>query len=46
MKCEICGKKFENSHSWKHHLTSQQYYDRYLKTEQDGLCKICKAPTV
>lgn len=46
MICKICGKDFEKGHSWKHHLTSQQYYDQYLKTEQDGICKICKMSTI
>lgn len=44
--CKICGKDFNQGHNWKHHLTSQQYYDLYLKTEQDGVCKVCKMPTI
>lgn len=44
--CKICGREFKPGHNWKHRLTSQQYYDQYLKTEQDGLCKVCKMPTI
>ena len=41
IKCKICGKEFKQGHNWKHHLTSQQYYDIYLKKENDGKCLIC-----
>ena len=51
IKCEICGREFNNlksviSHSAKHHkVTSKEYYDRYLKKEDEGKCKICGKPT-
>ena len=45
-KCLICGKDFENGHSWKHHkLTRKEYYDQYIKTEKDGICIVCGEPT-
>ena len=29
----------------KHDMTSQEYYDRFLKTEFEGICPICKNKT-
>lgn len=46
MKCEICGREFKKGHNWVHHMTTQQYYDKYIKTKEDGICKICKVPTI
>lgn len=45
MKCEICSKEFNRGHSWKHRMTSQEYYDEYLKTGQDGKCLVCGKST-
>lgn len=46
LKCKICGQecgpKGISSHlKRKHQLASKEYYDNYLKKEQEGLCKIC-----
>lgn len=49
MKCEICNKEFShlgNHLRYHHNITSQEYYDKYLKTtETEGLCNICGKPT-
>lgn len=44
--CKICGKEFEKGHNWKHHMTSKNYYDKYLKTDNDGKCIKCGKPTI
>lgn len=47
IQCKICNKEFNNyrglgSHLCKHNITSQEYYDKYLKIDNnDGICKIC-----
>jgi hypothetical protein len=50
MKCEICGKEFENYISLSRHLrihkiTSKEYYDRFLKKEDEGICLVCGKET-
>ena len=37
MICKICGKEFKASNhiKKKHNLTSKEYYDLYLKTENE-----------
>lgn len=48
MKCEICGKEYRNlsSHIWQSHsIYSQEYYDKYLKKEGEGICAVCGKPT-
>ena len=45
--CLICDKQFFNARGLVSHirqihkLTSNQYYDKYLKKEDDGICKCC-----
>lgn len=46
IECKICGKEFEKGHNWKHHLTSKEYYDTYLKKDFDGKCCICGKDTI
>jgi rubrerythrin len=49
--CQICnqiffGNAFINQHLFKiHHLTSQQYYDQFLKKENDDICLRCGEKT-
>jgi very-short-patch-repair endonuclease len=49
MECKICGSKCTSktigSHiRHYHHITSKEYYDHYLKTTGEGICK-CGKPT-
>ena len=51
IKCLICGKELKNklgmpSHlNHSHNISAKDYYDKYLKTDTDGICKICGKPT-
>ena len=51
IKCEICNKEVENytrlsSHiRYVHKIELKDYYDKYLKKEDDGKCKVCGKPT-
>ena len=50
IKCKICNKEFDTPKqlSWhvKHHnLTNKEYYDEYLKQENEGICETCGKPT-
>jgi len=48
MICKICNKEFNKSfgnHLKTHNITSQEYYDKYLKQEGDGICPICGKET-
>lgn len=47
MKCEICNYETESHQSFnshivhRHHINSKEYYDLYLKKENDGICLTC-----
>ena len=50
MKCEICGKECRgyslgnhivNSIDDLHNITLKVYYDKYLKTDNEGICESC-----
>lgn len=45
LKCKICGydcNKSIGAHvKRKHNITAKDYYDKYLKKENDGICVIC-----
>lgn len=44
MKCEICGKEFQNlgMHTkYSHNLSGKEYYDKYLRKEGEGYCEVC-----
>lgn len=43
MKCLICNKNFIalNNHIKKHNLTTKEYYDRYLKVDNEDRCRVC-----
>lgn len=47
-KCLICGEEYDN-HSqhikYRHQLTGKEYYDKCLKTEEDGKCLECGGET-
>lgn len=51
LKCKICGKEFKNlrglaSHLTAHHkISSKNYYDKFYKTEDEGICLYCGKPT-
>lgn len=47
MKCLICGKEFSTNKSLKchavnsHKITAQEYYDKFFKKDDDGICVVC-----
>lgn len=50
--CKICGKKYKNLQSLSKHLsdkhkeiTKKDYYDKYMKKENEGKCKYCNKNT-
>ena len=49
--CEICGNKFKSRLAAschivnKHHINSKDYYDKYLKQEDECICETCGKPT-
>ena len=50
MECKICGYSSDPANMSKHirkihNLEVQEYYDKYIAEEDEGLCKICKKPT-
>lgn len=51
MICKICGKEFINGNylsahlKFKEHISSQQYYDKYLRKPNEGFCEVCHKPT-
>lgn len=51
IKCKVCNREFKSVHSIAihlrnlHDLSQKEYYDKYLKSKNDGLCKICGKPT-
>lgn len=50
MKCEICGKEFElhgfASHiKSAHKISSKDYYDRFMKKPNEGICVFCGKET-
>ena len=47
MKCEICGKEIKDSpkslptHLRSHDITSKEYYDKFIRKEDEGFCIVC-----
>ena len=44
--CKICGeicktKKGVSIHIRKHNISAQEYYDKFIKTDQNGKCLVC-----
>ena len=49
-RCLICNLSFNSArdfsyHLWTHSISQKEYYDKYLKTENDGICQECGNPT-
>ena len=51
MRCHICNKRFKTTRELSNHLRftehikANDYYDKYLKAQKEGVCSICKKPT-
>ena len=50
MKCKICDKEVKNlglhiSQAHKNKITPKEYYDKYLKSEGEGICPVCGKET-
>ena len=51
LKCNICGSVWPNfvklaTHvSSKHNISSKEYYDKYIKKPDEGVCLTCGKPT-
>lgn len=51
VNCKICGKEFENGRylsahlKFEEHITGQNYYDTYIKHDNEGICEVCGKPT-
>ena len=50
--CKICNKSFTSAASFSSHIKNyhkplniKQYYDLYLKKENEGICPVCGKPT-
>jgi hypothetical protein len=49
--CLICNRSFKNKRSLSYHITVTEkieykdYYDRFLKKEDEGICKVCGKDT-
>ena len=48
--CEECNAEFSLKHHLAKHINKyhhgvKEYYNKYLKEEGEGICKICKKPT-
>ena len=41
-KCLICEKTFKNlgTHVRYHNITGKEYYDKFIRTENEGICKL------
>lgn len=49
-ECLECGMKFPNNiamgiHISQNHYLSKEYYDKFHKKTEEGMCKWCKSPT-
>lgn len=46
-KCVICGNyyRFLGKHVRSHGLSDKEYYDKYLRIKDDGICHVCYRPT-
>ena len=51
IKCCICNKEFQNGQylsahlKFQEHITGKDYYDKYLKKPDEGICIVCGKPT-
>lgn len=50
-KCRFCGVEYKSIQSLclhvrqKHGMESKEYYDKFFKTDTDGICEVCGKPT-
>ena len=49
--CKLCNKEFDGTRNFTGHLklhkiSSREYYDKFLKKPDDGICQVCGKPTV
>ncbi len=49
--CKLCNKEFDGTRNFTGHLkvhkiSSREYYDKFLKKPDDGICQVCGSPTV
>jgi len=50
IECKICGKEFKlynqlSRHISKHNISKKEYYDKYFKSDGEGLCRECGKET-
>lgn len=47
INCKLCDKLFSTNHLWKKHkdISPKQYYDIFLKKENEGKCQLCNKET-
>lgn len=47
LTCVFCGKEFDpqGTHLRIHNISNKEYYDKYLKTTEEGICSICGKQT-
>lgn len=48
--CKLCNKEFESVRNFVRHLkvhkiSSREYYDTFLKQDNEGICQVCGKPT-
>lgn len=50
-KCRFCGVEYKSIQSLglhvrqKHGMESKEYYDKFFKTDTEGICEVCGKPT-
>lgn len=47
MTCKICNREVQKlaSHLKNHNITAKDYYDKYIKSNNEGFCEYCGKPT-
>ena len=51
MECMICNHNFSDYRTLgihilkKHHITTKEYYDTYIRTDNEGICPVCGQET-
>ena len=44
--CKICGEELKTMHHLqKHNISSKDYYEKYLKKDDEGICLYCSKQT-
>lgn len=50
-KCYLCNKTFTRNNGlayhlkFTHHITFKEHYDKFIKTDNEGVCAVCGKPT-